>query len=119
MTSELIIKISDSPKPEAKVVSFAGEMDETNVEQARKDLTPLLNDSSIKTLVFDFKNLKFINSKGIGYLVSVHTHLAKDHRKLVLTQAQEAVMDVINLIGLTSIISYYETVEEALSPQAS
>ena len=114
MTFELSVSIQDGPSPLVKVVSFSGEMDETNIEQARKDLAPLLNDSSVKTLVFDLKNLKFINSKGIGYLVSVHTHLAKDKRKLVLTQAQEAVMDVVNLIGLTSIIPYHETLEGAM-----
>ncbi len=114
MPSELVVNVTDGSKPEVKVASFAGEMDETNIEQARVKLAPLLDNPSVTTLIFDLHDLKFINSKGIGYLVSVHTHLAKDHRKLMLVQAQEAVMDVINLIGLTSIIPYHETVEGAL-----
>lgn len=115
MASELNVTISDGPAPSIKVAAFAGEMDETNLEEVRTKLTPMLNDASVQTLVFDLKDLNFINSKGIGYLVSVHTHMAKDHRKLVLTQAQEPVMDVINLIGLTSIIPYHGTLAEALN----
>lgn len=115
MTSELSVKISEESNARIKVVVFKGEMDETNIEHVRAQIAPFLDDASIKTIIFHFKNLNFINSKGIGYLVSVHTHLAKDKRRLVLAEAQEPVMDVINLIGLTGIIPYFETLEEALA----
>ena len=114
MPSELSVAIKDGPSPAVKIVAFSGEMDEANVETARGQIAPVLNDVSVTTLVFHLKDLSFINSKGIGYLVSVHTHLAKDKRHLVLAEAQEAVMDVINLVGLTGIIPYHETLEEAL-----
>lgn len=109
--AELTFTVQDGADPSIKKVAFTGEMDEAAVEALRPQLEPLLNDGAMKTLVFDLQNLSFINSKGIGYIVSVHTHLAKDGRKLVLAAAQEAVMDVINLVGLTSIIPYADTAE--------
>jgi stage II sporulation protein AA (anti-sigma F factor antagonist) len=114
MASELTVNISDGPNVASKVVLLTGEMDETSIESIRQQLDPVLNDQNVKTLVFDLSKLEFINSKGIGYIVSVHTHLSKDKRELILTCASEAVMDVISLVGLTTIIKYFATLEEAL-----
>lgn len=113
MASELSVNIADGPNPAAKVVTLVGEMDESNIESIREQLDPLLNDLNITHLIFDLTQLEFINSKGIGYLVSVHTHLSKDKREMILAGAVEAVMDVISLVGLTTIIKYFNTVEEA------
>ncbi|MCK5617346.1 STAS domain-containing protein [Candidatus Pacearchaeota archaeon] len=112
--SELTVALSDASAPGIKVVSLTGEMDESSLEGLKAQLDPLLNDLNIKVLLFDFTQLEFINSKGIGYLVSIHTHLSKDQREMKIASANEAVMDVITLVGLTTIIKYFNTVEEAL-----
>ncbi|PIZ71754.1 hypothetical protein COY07_04350 [Candidatus Peregrinibacteria bacterium CG_4_10_14_0_2_um_filter_43_11] len=113
MSTQLSIAFGESPDPAVKVVTLTGEMDEISLETLKNQMDPVLNDSAIKAVIFDLQNLSFINSKGIGYLVAVHTHLAKDHRKLLLARAQEAVMDVISLVGLTSIIPHFESPEKA------
>ena len=114
MASELSVGISDGPNTASKVVALVGEMDETSIETIKPQLDPLLDDANVKSVVFDLRQLEFINSKGIGYLVSVHTHLSKDQRELILTGASETVMDVISLVGLTTIIKYFNTLDEAL-----
>ena len=102
-------------KAGVKVVAIIGEMDEASLDPLKAQLDPLLEDMNVKTILFNLSNLEFINSKGIGYLVSVHTHLSKDQRVLILAGANETVMDVISLVGLTTIIKYFGTVEEAMS----
>lgn len=113
--TELTINIADGATPVTKVAALAGELDESSIEALKAQLDPILNDMNVKNLVFDLRQLEFINSKGIGYLVSVHTHLSKDQRELILAGASEAVMDVISLVGLTTIIKYFATIEEALA----
>jgi anti-anti-sigma factor len=113
--SELNVQISDVSDKAAEIIIFEGEMDEDSIENFKKTIDGSLNDVNIKNLIFDLSGLEFINSKGIGYLVSVYTHLSKDHRQLIITSAKEVVMDVISLVGLTSIIKYYDTTEEALA----
>ena len=115
MGAEITLNIKDSTKPEVKIVDFQGELDESNLESSKQILEPLLKDNAIKGIVLNFHSLEFINSKGIGFLVSVHTHLTKDGRKLAIVDASEPVMDVISLVGLTSIIGYYNTVDEAVA----
>lgn len=111
--TELAIQVSDGTNSNVKVITLTGEMDEETIESLKNTMDPLLADFSFKYLLFDLTNLEFINSKGIGYLVSIHTHLSKDQRELVLAGANEAVMDVISLVGLTTIIKYFNSVEEA------
>jgi anti-anti-sigma factor len=115
MSQDFDVTIETAPKEGMKIVHLKGELDELSIETLRVELEPLLNDHSVSELVFDLNDLEFINSKGIGYVVSVHTHLAKDNRALRLTSAQEAVMDVIGLVGLTAIIPYFDTLEEVKS----
>ncbi|MBI5422392.1 STAS domain-containing protein [Candidatus Peregrinibacteria bacterium] len=113
--SEIVVKIYESQNPTVRVVGLEGEMDEPSLQGIKLNIDPILNDSTIKFVLFDLKDLLYMNSKGIGYLVAVHTHLAKDQRKLILCSAQEAVMDVMSLVGLTTIIPHHETLEEALA----
>lgn len=114
MTTDFLAQITPTTNLQTKVVHLEGELDEITTEQLQQIINPLLNDQTIKTLIFDCSGLHFINSKGIGFLVEIHTHLSKDGRVLILIGASEAVMDVISLVGLTSIIPYYETVDEAI-----
>ncbi|MFH0838308.1 MAG: STAS domain-containing protein [Patescibacteria group bacterium] len=115
MASEFAVDITDGQSASVKVVHLAGELDEVTVEGLKGHLDPILADDSVHQLIFDFTKLDFINSKGIGYLVSVHTHLARDGRSMVMAGASQPVMDVITLVGLTNIIPYHATLEEALN----
>lgn len=115
MTSNFSVNITDSSNPSIKVIELVGELDESRLEELKNSTDTVLNDSNVSSIIFNMANLEFINSKGIGFLVSFHTHLTKDGRKMILVAAQEAVMDVISLVGLTSIIPYFENVDEALA----
>ncbi len=111
--AELSVTITDSPNPTAKVAALIGEMDESSLETVKPQIDAVMNDTNVKYLIFDLTQLSFINSKGIGYLVSIHTHLSKDQRVLIISGANEEVMDVISLVGLTTIVKYFNTLEEA------
>lgn len=113
--SDFSVQVSNQSTDVLKVLALTGEMDETTLADVRTQVDPFLMDTNVKTIIFDVTNLNYINSKGIGYLVAVHTHLSKDQRTLVLAGASESVMDVIQLVGLTSIIRCVDTVEEALA----
>jgi len=117
--SGIAIKIYDALNPSIKVIGLEGEMDEPSLQDIKPNLDPILNDLTVMHVIFDLKDLNYINSKGIGYLVAVHTHLSKNQRKLILCSAQETVMDVMSLVGLTSIIPHFETLEEALQQTPS
>ncbi len=111
---ELTINIADAEKVGVKIITLTGEMDEASIENVKAQIDPLLDNTETTTILFDLKGLVFINSKGIGYLVSIQTHMSKSGRAIMITQANDSVMDVISLVGLTSIIKYFATLEEAI-----
>jgi len=115
MPSDFSAEVTDTSNPSAKVVVLKGELDESVLDNLRAQLEPIWDDTNIKTFILNLHDLEFINSKGIGFLVSIHSHLAKDKRQLVMADAQEAVMDVVSLVGLTSVIPYHATLDEALA----
>ncbi len=115
MTNDFFAELSPISTPQIKVVEVTGDLDEANIDKLKMVVEPLLNEAGLSQLVLDFSKLRFINSKGIGYLVSVHTHVTKESKVLAIAGATEAVMDVISLVGLTSIIPNYTTVEEAMT----
>ena len=67
-----------------------------------------------KTLIFNLKGLEFISSKAIGYIASIHTTLNRNQRKMVLTDFNQTIKDILTLVGLDQIITTYPTFEEAL-----
>lgn len=95
-------------------VYFSGELDETTVEKIKGQIDPIVDDTSVKKIIFDFNELKFINSHALGFLVSIQTHLSKENRNLVIAGAYGTVMDVMTLIGLPSIIKCVKDVKEAI-----
>ncbi len=114
MSEDFSVEIKDEESGQTKIAHLKGELDEMSLEPLKQKIDPILDDRKVTRFILDFTDLEFINSKGIGYLVSVHSHLTKDARSLVIANANEPVMDVISLVGLTSIIPYFSTIEEAL-----
>ncbi|MEK7673335.1 MAG: STAS domain-containing protein [Patescibacteria group bacterium] len=98
--------------PSAKLVKFKGDFDKAGYGENKESIDAAVKDSEEKYLVFDFSELKFINSEGIGYLIEVHTHLVQRGRKLVVFGLLDHVMDVFKTIGIENVIPIYTTLND-------
>ena len=98
-----------------EIVQFNGEMDKSSVPQVRSGLDDYLLNYGKNFLIFDLTNLEFINSEGVGYLVSVYYRLLKQAKKFVIAGAKPQVLDVFELVGLTKLINCYATVQDAVN----
>lgn len=115
MQTNLKVSMIDSPKDSTyQVMKFVGEFDKAGHADVREDLNSKVRAFSGTSLVFDFTELKFINSEGIGYLMEVHAHLLKKDKKLVIVGINDYVKDVFSAIGITEIISVYDSLEDFL-----
>jgi len=91
-----------------------GDMDKAGLESIRGVLNNEIDQTDKKSVVFDFKELNFINSEGIGYLLTVHYHLMKREKTFIIINSNAHVKDVLNVIGLTKVIKCFDTTEEFL-----
>ena len=94
-----------------KVVIFQGEIDCLNTPIYRQKLSEFI-EMSQGDLVFDFHDLTFIDSSGIGLILGRYNQLKFDNRKLILTGLNPVAYRLFELTGLFQIMPYYETIEQ-------
>lgn len=106
--------VTDVRDQDYEVVEFHGELDKSTVESTEQQLAELLAHFTRKYIIFDLSDLSFINSEGIGFIVSTFTKLAKKNCKLLLSGAKQNVADIFELVGLPKLLSVFTTVGEAI-----
>ena len=96
-------------KQHYQVVRFSGELDKAGLNLIKDQIEKLVDNFSLKYLVFDFADLHFINSECIGFLMAIYAHLVKAEKKLVVVQAPANIMDIFKVIGLSQVIDTYDS----------
>jgi stage II sporulation protein AA (anti-sigma F factor antagonist) len=98
----------------AYTVSIQGQLDETNVDEQSKVIYDLLEKEGANiSIVLDLSGLTYMNSKSIGYLTDWYTKVNEAGGKLVLSGAQDNVLDVLTVVGITNLIQHYPSTDEA------
>lgn len=116
MQPPLRVEIGDSDsQKDYQVLKFIGELDKAGYMEIHQEVDDIVSKFQLKTLVFDFTELKFINSESIGYLVETHSALAKNGKVLALVGADAHVKDVLKAIGISEIIPIYENLQDFIN----
>lgn len=97
-----------------QVVVFDGEFDKAGFAEVKDELTNFVKAFDLKSLVFDFGKLKYINSEGIGFLMEVHTHLIQRDRKLIVVALNANVKDIFTAIGIADIVPLFDSLNDYL-----
>ena len=116
--AQIIVTTEDlvSPMPDRKVklLKFAGQLDESNVDDKAKEIYDIINGVPQGLfLIFDFEKLEYMNSKSIGYLTDWYAKLNEKKGGIVIAQARPNIVDILQVVGLTQLIKSFSTVEEA------
>lgn len=116
--AQIIITVEDipstSPDKKLKLVKFAGQLDESNVDEKAKGIYDLINATPQGLfLIFDFEKLEYMNSKSIGYLTDWYTKLNEKKGGIVIANARPNIVDILQVVGLTQLIKSVASVEEA------
>jgi anti-anti-sigma factor len=73
-----------------------------NSEQVEGELLQLLHNGE-KTILFDFSEMKFIDSAGFHALLSVHIDAKLKDVKFILVNSNEEIYDLFKLVDLDNI----------------
>jgi len=90
-----------------------GEMDLYTSQEVRECIREALSDG-IKKIILDCSNLEYIDSSGIGVLISLFTTLRKKGGKLSLCNLNKSVEQVIKFTKLNGFLHITKTLEEAI-----
>jgi anti-anti-sigma factor len=98
----------------AKLIRFVGDLDATNVETVLEKVINLLNDGIVK-LVVDFKQLRYVNSTGLGILLHFSKSAKEKGGCFKIANINENVYEIIEIIGATSLLEIYDDLDEAVA----
>ena len=70
-------------------------------------------------LVIDARDLDYVNSRGIGDLVSFSRDAHMNGGRLVMVRPGPSLMKTLRTVGLSSIVPSYDTIEQAVEACAA
>ncbi|MCH8518394.1 STAS domain-containing protein [Candidatus Gracilibacteria bacterium] len=97
------------------VFDFTGELDETNADKTFTGIYESIGEFTDKKILFNMSGLKYLNSKSIGYIADVFSNLEESNGKMHISNCDEGVKDVLELVGITTIIPTVDSEEEAIN----
>jgi anti-sigma B factor antagonist len=92
------------------VVRASGELDLGSVPEMRAVVTEVA-ERRPRAMVFDFQNISYIDSSGLGILVSAKKRLGAHAGEVVVITARASVLKALSLSGLDQIIPIYPSEE--------
>ncbi|MBT4384319.1 anti-sigma factor antagonist [Candidatus Peregrinibacteria bacterium] len=97
-----------------KLVHLVGQLDESNVDEEAKKIYQLIESvPQGLNLIFNLEGLEYMNSKSIGYMTDWYSKVSGSGGKIVIAAARENILDILQVVGLTQLVTAYATLEEA------
>lgn len=97
------------------VIHMKEDLDHHNCVFIREFTDEQLLKRNIKNIIFDFTNVDFMDSSGIGVIIGRYKRLKlMGNGTVVVTGMNERVNKILNMSGLYSLISKYKNIKEAI-----
>lgn len=112
---ETLIEIKKKEGNGITIFEFHGELDETNADNTFTSIKSEIGDFEDKKIIFNMIGLRYLNSKSIGYIADIFGDLEDSDGAMAISNCDEGVKDVLELVGITTIIPTFETIEEAVA----
>lgn len=96
------------------VIHLPKELDHHNCKNLKYETDLLLAENYISKMVFDFCDTEFMDSSGIGVLLSRYKQMSGSGKSVVIYGARPQVTRILNIGGIGKLIKSYVTKEEAI-----
>jgi len=102
------------PEPAVSVIDLQGEVT-GQVENALMDAFAEASNGTTKTIILNFNELEYMNSSGIGLLVTLLIRTQRQKQDLVAFGLSEHYQEIFTLTRLDETIGTYGSEEQALA----
>ena len=69
--------------------------------------------SKAKNIIFDFKDISFMDSSGIGVIMGRYKLAKQQEGKVAIVGVNQSLERILSISGLRKIVDVYDTVEQA------
>ena len=108
-TVRLSITKGEAASSGPAVLHLAGPL----VMSTTADFQQRLRSEEAPAVVLDFREVPFIDSSGLGAMISVFLHFKKTGRKIVLTALNEKCHALIKMSNVESLFPTFDSIESA------
>lgn len=108
------MRIEERIENQVGIFSFYGNLNSEESAELKSYLVSYLKKNKIKGILFDFINVKAIDSSGIALIVNIYKVLKKMEKKLVLTSSNVGHKQIFNLSRLDRFLMITNDKETAL-----
>lgn len=95
------------------VVTLLGELDHHSSESVRIKIDNKIDELGVKTLIFDFSGVNFMDSSGIGVVIGRFRKISEFGGRVGIINLTPQIKKVFELGGLFKIIKEYKDLDEA------
>jgi len=95
------------------VVTIEGNIALDGVNEAKSYLKPHLDNPEVKGLVINFEKVNFIDSSGIGLIVSIFKTMQQKQGKFALSNLSKKNEEIFSITRLNKILDIFPTTDEA------
>ena len=92
------------------IMKIDGEIDHHSCEQIKKEADYEIQKRAPKKLVFDFKNVNFMDSSGIGLIIGRYKYLLRINGETEIINVNKEVKRILDMSGIFKIIPIFEEV---------
>lgn len=109
------MKIKEQIQGDIAVITVSGNMMGGPESQDLHDKVKSLLADGLKKFVIDIKGVKWMNSSGLGTLMSCMTSITENNSQLKLASVTEKVKSVLMITKLIEIFDTYENADQAVA----
>lgn len=96
------------------IVRVTGELDHHSAAEIRQRTDDKVTSEHVQTLIFDFSNLTFMDSSGIGVVIGRYKLMKSLGGNIRLISSNKAVDKMLELSGIVKLIPVCQSVDEAM-----
>lgn len=97
------------------IVQLKCELDHHNAQYIREKIDKLIERHNIKNIIFDFSEMDFMDSSGIGVIMGRYKILSHSGGLVAVVNIKPSIDRIFSLSGLYKIIKKYDNVDLALN----
>lgn len=88
-------------------IEFFGDIDDRVCPRYKKEIAQIIEQGKNKDMIFDFKQVTFIDSSGIGLILGRYNQLKNHKKKLYVTQTSDHIKKLFRISGIYTIINEF------------
>lgn len=85
-------------------IEFYGDIDDSVCPRYKKEISKLIEENKTRDVIFDFKEVTFIDSSGIGLILGRYNQLKSHRKKLYVNQTNTQIKKLFKISGIYTII---------------